>query len=83
MLLEIFTSRGAGTLIAAHPAADPRGIGDLVHFVAVVSEGSSVIYGTRSSRATPHRSMVDLVMRMVRAITDDLEAGGQSKDADR
>jgi AcrR family transcriptional regulator len=71
------------TLIAAYPAADPRGIGDLVHFVAVVSEGSSVIYGTRSSRATPHRSMVDLVMRMVRAITDDLEAGGQSKDADR
>jgi AcrR family transcriptional regulator len=71
------------TLIAAYPAADPRGIGDLVHFVAVVSEGSSVIYGTRSSRATPHRSMVDLVMRMVRAITDDLEAGGHSKDADR
>jgi AcrR family transcriptional regulator len=65
------------TLIAAHPAADPRAISDLVHFVAVISEGSSVIYGTRSVRATPHRRMIDLAMRMVSVIAGDLEPGGQ------
>jgi AcrR family transcriptional regulator len=69
--------RVTDTLIAAHPAADPRAISDLVHFVAVISEGSSVIYGTRSSRATPHPRMIDLAMRMVSVIAGDLELGGQ------
>ena len=67
------------TLIAAHPAADPRAISDLVHFVAVISEGSSVIYGTRSARATPHRHMIEIAMRMVTVIAGDLEPVGQRK----
>lgn len=71
--------RVTDTLIAAHPAADPRAISDLVHFVAVISEGSSVIYGTRSARATSHRRMIDLAMRMVSVIAGDLESGRQGK----
>lgn len=67
------------TLISAHPTADPRAIGDLVHFVAVISEGSSVIYGTCRERVTPHQRMVDLVMHMVKAIGGDLEPDGQGK----
>lgn len=72
-------SRVTETLIAAYPDADPSRISDLVHFIAVISEGSSVIYGTRRSRVTPHRRMVDVVMRAASTIAPDLVPGGQDK----
>lgn len=53
-------------LIATHPKADPREISDLVHLVAMMSEGSSVIYGTRRSRSSSHQRVIDLAARIVR-----------------
>jgi len=69
--------RVTDTLIATHPAADPRDISDLVHVIAAVSEGSTVIYGTRRERVTPHRRMVDLAMRMLATIAPELGPDGE------
>ena len=57
--------RVSDTLIAAHPNADPSALKDLVHLTAVMSEGSTVIYGTRPTRATSHKTLIDLAVRMV------------------
>lgn len=57
--------RVSDTLIAAHPNADPSALKDLVHLTAVMSEGSTVIYGTRPTRATSHKTLIELAVRMV------------------
>lgn len=52
-------------LVLAYPEADPAQISDLVHLVAMMSEGSSVIYGTRPFRASSHERVVNLAARIV------------------
>ena len=74
---DLLIERVTETLIAAHPKANPRALNELVHFVAVMSEGSSVIYGTRNTRATPRQRLVELAMRMVPVIAGDLELAEQ------
>jgi hypothetical protein len=59
--------RVSDVLIAAHPKADPHAISDLVHLMASLSEGSSVIYGTRRARSTSHEQMTNLAVRIVSA----------------
>lgn len=56
----------------ACPAADPQGIRDLVQFIALMSEGSTVLYGTRPDRVTPHERMIDLAVRMIKDISPEL-----------
>lgn len=66
----------AATLEATHPSADPQAIRDLVQFIALVSEGGAVLYGTRRSRAVSHQRMVDLTVRLIGAISPELAPGG-------
>ncbi|QKR99859.1 TetR/AcrR family transcriptional regulator [Sphingomonas sp. CL5.1] len=56
--------RVAVKLEATYPAANPGDIRDLVQFIAVISEGTAVLYGTRRNRVTPHHRIVDLVIRL-------------------
>lgn len=59
-------------LVTAYPGSDPQAISDLVHLIAAISEGSSVIYGTRRSRASSHQRIVDLVGRIVAMVAPTL-----------
>lgn len=60
------------TLEAAYPKADPLAVRDLVQFIALMSEGSSVLYGTRRSRITSHQRMIDLSVRVISVIAPEL-----------
>ncbi|MDE2488286.1 MAG: TetR/AcrR family transcriptional regulator [Alphaproteobacteria bacterium] len=71
-LYDELMARIARDLEVAFPAADPGEIRDLVQFVALVSEGSTVLYGTRRERAAPHRRMVDLTVRLIAVVAPSL-----------
>jgi AcrR family transcriptional regulator len=60
-------------ILAAYPQADPKGLRTLVHLIATISEGSSVIYGTRRARAAAYADVVDLATRLVRAAGPQLD----------
>ncbi len=62
----------AATLQATYPSADPQAVLDVVQFVALMSEGSTVLYGTRRSRAVSHQRMVDLTVRLISEIAPEL-----------
>jgi len=59
-------------LEASYPAADPQAVRDYVQFVALVSEGSAVLYGTRRDRAIPYQRMIDLTVRLIPVIAPGL-----------
>ena len=71
-LYDELMDRIASALHVACPEADPKGVRDLVQFLALMSEGSTVLYGTRHKRATPHKRMIDLTVRMVGVISPKL-----------
>jgi AcrR family transcriptional regulator len=71
-LYDELMDRIATDLEIAFPAADPEEIRDLVQFVALVSEGSTVVYGTRRERATPHQRMIDLTVRLIGVVAPSL-----------
>lgn len=62
----------AATLEAAYPAADPQAVRDLVQFIALMSEGSAVLYGTRRRRVIPYERMIDLTVRLMSVIAPEL-----------
>jgi hypothetical protein len=62
----------ATTLKTAYPTASPRAVDDLVQFIALISEGSTVLYGTRQSRITPQKRMIDLTVRLISVIAPEL-----------
>lgn len=70
----------AATLQASYPAADPREVRDLVQFIALVSEGSTVLYGTRRSRAAPRQRMIDLTVRLISVIAPELAPSTANPD---
>ncbi len=61
---DALMGRVTNALVAAHPHADPQEVSDLVHLVATMSEGSTVIYGTRRSRTSSHQRVIDLAARL-------------------
>jgi AcrR family transcriptional regulator len=71
-LYDEVMDRIATALQAAYPAADPQGLRDLVQFIALISEGSTVLYGTRRKRVTPQKRMVDLAVRVIGVISPQL-----------
>lgn len=70
------------TLTAAYPNAEPDAIKDLVHLIAVASEGSTVIYGTRRARSTSHQKLVELAVRLVKTEVARIGAGSSDCSAD-
>ncbi len=62
--------RVISALLAAYPDAEPQDVSDLVHLVAIMSEGSTVIYGTRRNRASSHQRVKDLAAHLVTSILD-------------
>ncbi len=62
----------ATALQTARPTADPKELRRLVQFLALLSEGSVVLYGTRLDRVTPHAEMVDTAVRMIEVIAPTL-----------
>ena len=72
---DTMMARVADTLQATHPDADPRGVADLVQMIAVISEGTTVLYGTRSERISAHSRMVELTKRLIPAISPQLARG--------
>jgi AcrR family transcriptional regulator len=71
-LYDELMDRMATALEIAFPAADPKEIRDLVQFIALVSEGSTVVYGTRRERVTPHQRMIDLTVRLIGVVAPSL-----------
>ena len=71
-LYDEIMDRIARTLQIACPSADAAGIRDLVQFIALMSEGSTVLYGTRRQRVTPHERMIDLAIHMISVISPRL-----------
>jgi hypothetical protein len=73
----------AATLEASYPAADPQTIRDLVQFIALISEGSTVLYGTRRSRAVSHQRVVELSVRLIGVIAPELAPPDSQMDEPR
>lgn len=61
------------TLGEMYPSANQQAICDLVHLIAAISEGSTVIFGTRRSRASSHEQMIELALRLVAAEVSRLQ----------
>jgi AcrR family transcriptional regulator len=59
-------------LLAAYPTADPQAVRELVQLLAVISEGSAVLYGTRRDRPVPYRRMIDLAVGLISVIAPEL-----------
>lgn len=76
---DTLMSRVAKVLVEAHPEADPGDISALVHFIALMSEGGTVIYGTRRPRTTSYQQMIDLAVRLIPAIAPGLADDAQAK----
>lgn len=62
----------ATALQRACPSADPVAVRDLVQFVALLSEGTTVLYGTRGERAVPLERMIDLAVSMIGVVVPEL-----------
>ena len=71
-LYDELMERIAAALQQDCPQADPRDVRDLVQFLALISEGSTVLYGTRRGRAAPFERMVDIAVSMIGVIVPDL-----------
>ena len=57
----------------ARPQADPSAIDLLLHLFAMVSEGGTVLYGTRRERIVPHERILDLIPVLIGVIAPDLQ----------
>jgi AcrR family transcriptional regulator len=71
-LYDELMAKVTATLAAAYPEANPQGVRDLVQFIALMSEGSAILYGTRRTRATSHERMIDLAVRLTTVIAPEL-----------
>lgn len=52
------------------PGLDGAGALELMHLIAVISEGTSAIYGTRANRKVPLERLVRVVSEMVAQALD-------------
>lgn len=59
-------------LTRSYPAANPQDVRDLVQLLAVISEGTTVLYGTRRSRLVPYSRMIELAVRLIGLIAPEL-----------
>jgi AcrR family transcriptional regulator len=59
-------------LLSSYPAANPQHVRELVQLIAVISEGSSVLYGTRHGRLVPYERVVDLAVELIGVIAPEL-----------
>lgn len=79
-LYDDLMSKVAATLETAYPSADPQAVRDFVQFIALISEGSTILYGTRRSRVTPRQRMIDLTVRLTSVIAPELVASAADAD---
>ena len=62
----------AELLRGARPEADAAAIDLLVQLLALISEGGSVLYGTRPERVVPHARILELAPVLIKVIAPDL-----------
>ena len=63
----------AALLQRAHPNAEAKTIRELVQYLALISEGSIVLYGTRRRRAVPFDRIIDLTVLQLEHIAPGLQ----------
>ena len=63
----------------SHPNVDVASIRELVQVLALISEGSTVLYGTRRTRAVPLKRVIELVTPLVGSIAPDVQISAASK----
>ena len=63
----------AQLLRRSRPKADATAICEFVQVLATLSEGTNVLYGTQMSRAVPHERFVEIVTKLLRMLTPDLQ----------
>lgn len=68
----------ASILQQARPRADAAAIAMLVQLFAMISEGGTILYGTRRERAVPHERILELVPLLVDAIAPELHQPADS-----
>ena len=62
----------AALLQRAHPDSDANAIREVVQFLAMMAEGSAVLYGTRRKRAVGFDRMVELTLLLTRRVAPEL-----------
>ena len=63
----------AALLQRSHPNADANTIREVVQFLALTSEGSIVLYGTRRQRAVSFDRIIELTIYLLERIAPDLQ----------
>lgn len=64
--------RALRALRRTRPDADVEHLEELVTLIAVLSEGSGVIFGTRPKRLVSHQRIVDLAIRLAETVVPEL-----------
>jgi len=64
--------RVAEAIRRAHPAVNPTATRELIQLLALISEGSTVLYGTRAEQTVPHERIVLLVVSLIDALAANL-----------
>ena len=67
------------TLLRLQPDAQASSIRELVQFLALMSEGSIVLYGTRKKRAVKFERIIDLSISLLGQIVPELQAPAAPK----
>ncbi|HCU52765.1 MAG TPA: hypothetical protein DIC36_00255 [Gammaproteobacteria bacterium] len=63
----------AALLQRSHPNVDAKAIREVVQFLALMSEGSIVLYGTRYRRAVPFDRIIELTIQLLERIAPGLQ----------
>ena len=63
-----------------YPNSDVQSIRELAQLLALISEGSVVLYGTRRDRIVPHERIIELAVRLIQTMALDLKM--QTTDPD-
>ena len=71
-LYDEVLDRIASALQRDHPSVDPGTIREIVQFLSLMTEGSTVVYGTHRERIVGHEQMVEFALRVVRWLAPDL-----------
>jgi AcrR family transcriptional regulator len=59
----------------SHPEVAERSIREVVHLLALISEGSIVLYGTRRDRTVPHERIIEIATQVIGMIAPELTQG--------
>lgn len=82
-LYDVLMDGVARLLKRSHPNADLKSIRELVQMLALISEGSVVLYGTDCDRRVPHKRIIQLVTPLLGSIAPDVQITTATKGSQK